>query len=92
MGLPGGTILTGLGEQDLGFVPPLGQFLSLGSNAKGQPSLQFKPWVPGGGGEGSTERQVSMHEGSLFSNCVLDSLEAPGSYLRALWGGGRGGY
>lgn len=29
MGLPGGTMLTGLGEQDLGFAPPLGQFLSL---------------------------------------------------------------
>lgn len=66
MGLPGGVMLTGLGERDLGFAPPLGQFLSLGSNAKGQPSLQFKPWVPGGDGEGSTERQVSMHEGHSF--------------------------
>jgi len=55
MGMPGGTMQTGLGEQDLGFAPPLGQFLSLASNAKGQLSLQFRPWVPGGGGgEGST--------------------------------------
>ena len=43
MGLPGGTTLTVMSGRGPGFDPPFGEFLSLGSKAAGQLSLQFRP-------------------------------------------------